>query len=124
MSGVCLLVAATVVAELPASEFTLAWRHSVEKTRWEEHYRIEDRRLTHVAASVEGHGAGMEPGADARFAEGRWTWRPALAPLSELRLALSDAAGDYELCWDRQCKPLRTLAASGADASVVVRPCR
>jgi len=97
---------------VPASEFTLAWEHSVEKTRWEERYRIEGDRLALVEASVAGSGAGMDPAPGARFANGRWSWRPALAPLPVLRLAASDYTRDYELCWNGHCSPLESLLGS------------
>jgi hypothetical protein len=124
MNAVCLLVAGVVRASLPAPEFTLAWEHSVQKTRWEERYRIDGDRLQLTQASVEGSGAGMEPGPDARFAHGRWTWRPELASLSELRLARSPYARDYELCWGGRCSRLGALLGGAPDASAVeVKAC-
>src|SRR5258705_10739760 len=75
MTGVCLLAAGMVVATIPADEFTLAWQHSVEKTRWEERYRVSGDRLALVEARVAGMGAGMEPPPGAHFANGHWSWR-------------------------------------------------
>jgi hypothetical protein len=122
--AICIIVAGVVRATLPSSEFTLAWQHSVEKTRWEERYRIEGARLALVEASVAGSGAGVEPPAGARLANGRWTWRPKVAPLSELSLANSSYAGDYELCWTGGCAALARLLGSAAGASAVeLMPC-
>ncbi len=42
--SICILVAGVVRATLPGQEFTLAWDHSVQKTRWEERYRVDDGR--------------------------------------------------------------------------------
>ena len=67
------LTAGAVVTRLAVASFTLAWTHSVEKTRWEEDWRVGARGLEIVEARVKGSGAGMEPGPDARF-DGTW-WR-------------------------------------------------
>jgi hypothetical protein len=123
MGGVCLLVAGSLAAFLPATEFTLAWRHSVEKTLWRERYHVEGARLALVEASVEGNGAGMEPGPGARVAQGRWTWQPAMPPLPELRLTVSDFTADYDVCWNGRCERLAALARATGDAVVVVQAC-
>jgi hypothetical protein len=124
MDMVCLLVAGVVRATLPAPDFTLAWTHSIEKTRWQERYRVEGDALVLVEARVEGTGAGMEPPPSARFADGAWTWRPRTS-LPELRLTLSSYAADYTLCWREGCRPLGALVGSAPDGSaVVVRPCQ
>ena len=124
VDAICIIVAGVVRATLPSSEFMLAWQHSVDKTRWEERYRIEGARLALVEASVAGSGAGMEPSAGARLTNGRWTWRPKAAPLSELILANSPYAGDYEMCWSGGCAALARLLGSAAGASVVeLIPC-
>ena len=125
MIGVCLLVAGAVQASLPADTFTLAWRHSVTKTRWEEDWRVEGNRLAAVESRVEGSGAGMDPPPGARLADGMWHWRPALAPLPELRLTLSPYTADYRLCTRAGCAPLHALVHAPADRIevVTVRPC-
>lgn len=123
MNAVCLLIAGVVRATLPAEDFTLAWDHSVQKTRWEERYRPQDHALRLVSARIQGTGAGMEPPPDATFADGWWSWQPG-TELPELRLTLSPYAGDYTLCGSRGCRSLAALAGpADAGATVVVRPC-
>jgi hypothetical protein len=118
MNAVCLIVAGVIRATLPTTDFTLAWRHSIEKTRWEERYRVEGDRLALLEARVEGSGAGMEPAPGAHFADGRWSWRPNRAPLAELKLAHSSYAPDYELCWNGRCSRLDALLGSSAAETV------
>jgi len=123
--AVCLLVSGVVAASIPASVFTLGWRHSIEKTRWEERYRVEHGNLVLVQARIEALGAGMEPPTDARLIDGWWTWKPSLAPLPELRITRSDFTQDYDLCWNGRCSALQALvgpAPKGGDV-VTVRPC-
>jgi hypothetical protein len=123
MVAVCLFVAGVVRATLPAAEFTLAWEHSVQKTRWEEHYRIDGDDLVLVEARVAGTGAGMEPPASATLRGGVWTWRPRIR-LPEIRLTHSGYTRDYTLCWRGGCRELSALAGPVEDgASIVVRRC-
>ena len=124
LNAICLIVAGVVRATLPTTELNVAWQHSVEKTHWEEHYRIDGDRLALVRARVQGMGAGMEPGPDAVLRDGWWTWRPDIGPLRELRLSHSDYTADYDLCWAGTCRKLAALAATGhASEVVIVRPC-
>ena len=60
MTGLCLGLAGVVWASLPLQQFTLAWQHSIEKTRWEEDYRVTSSGLVLGEARVRGNGAGME----------------------------------------------------------------
>jgi hypothetical protein len=123
VNAICLLVAGVVRATLPTQEFTLAWDHSVQKTRWEERYRQRDAVLQLVEARVQGTGAGMEPPPSAILNEGWWSWRPG-NELPELRLALSSYTADYTVCWGDRCRELRALVGpTDAGATVVVRPC-
>lgn len=41
--------------------------HSVEKVRWEEDWRIDEKGLFLTSARIVGMGAGMEPPSDAFF---------------------------------------------------------
>jgi hypothetical protein len=123
MDPLCLLVAGVVRAALPGEEFTLAWEHSVQKTRWEEHYRVDGSNLLLAEARIESSGAGMEPPPDAVLKNGWWSWHPrSIAPA--LTLARFSADRDYTLCWRDRCSALSALVGN-ADAAptLVVRPC-
>ncbi|MFA6313034.1 MAG: DUF1850 domain-containing protein [Sterolibacterium sp.] len=123
MAGIC-LAAGLIVATLPLHSFTLAWTHSIEKIRWEEDYRIVDRRLVLEEARIRGSGAGMEPPPDAVLKNGIWSYRPTLAPLGALRLSHSPYAAGYTLCSDGRCRPLAEILTGIADTeTVVIAPC-
>jgi len=119
VSTVCLFVAGALAASLTDPAFTIAWTHSVAKTRWVESYVVEGPSLVLVEASIEGSGAGMEPPPEAVLRGGRWHWRPYRA-LAELVLARSTFAQDHQLCTASGCRALGTLAAASPDAQVVV----
>jgi hypothetical protein len=107
------IVASGKTTVLAASAFTLAWTHSVEKTRWEEDWRVTPAGLVLVAARVEGTGAGMEIPDGAVLADGVWTYRPKLPPQGALLLARSGATGEgWELCADGQCMTIGAEAGS------------
>ncbi|GGJ03306.1 DUF1850 domain-containing protein [Halopseudomonas pertucinogena] len=108
MNALCLGLAGVVWAQVPLTEFTLAWQHSVEKIRWEEDYRLSPAGLVLEAARVRGSGAGMEIPHDAVLRDGSWHYRPQLSPLQPLRLGRSGvgAVGDYQLCGNQGCRPL------------------
>ena len=116
------LTAGTVVTRLAIASFTLSWTHSVEKTRWEEDWRVDPSALVIVEARVKGSGAGMEPGPNATFDGHWWRWRPKLPPATSLRLGRSDALPEgWTLCADGAC---RTIAGAGESAdAVVLSPC-
>lgn len=120
MPGLC-LAAGALHAFISASQFTLAWTHSIEKIRWEEDYRIENGALALVEARIRGSGAGMEIPADAILREGVWHYRPSLAPQPALHLARSDFVADYELCVER-CRPLRDWIPVAAGVTTIA-PC-
>jgi hypothetical protein len=123
-AALCLTLGATTIS-LPTTRFTLAWTHSVEKTEWQEDYRIRGDRLVLSEARIAGTGAGMEPPPDAVFRDGTWRYRPKLPPLPELRLTLSPYTADYRICWRRQCRGLAELfGAAAAEGVVTAQPCR
>jgi hypothetical protein len=111
--GVLLKTYAGVVA------FTLAWTHSVQKTEWEEDWRIADSRLILVEARVEGTGAGMEPPPDSRFDGRFWRWAPHLAPLAQVVLRRSGATDDWRLCTNGSCRALSSVLPPDADPIVL-----
>jgi hypothetical protein len=123
MDAVCLLVAGALVTTLPHPTFTLAWTHSVQKTRWTERYGVEGNTLRLLEAVVEGSGAGMEPGPDAVFRAGAWRWRPDRR-VAELVLRRSPFTPDYAICNVDGCRELDALVGPRTDDAVVtVRPC-
>jgi hypothetical protein len=128
LAGVCLALAAasgpshgSKPAEpvfLPVRQFTLAWNHSIEKTRWEEDYLIETDavggapKLVALAARVRGSGAGMEPPEGAVLRRG-WYEFPLVRPaLAELLLTRSGYTADYEWCEQGRCTPMAALLPS------------
>ncbi|MCC7039640.1 MAG: DUF1850 domain-containing protein [Burkholderiales bacterium] len=125
MLAACLLVAGTLHATFPAAHFTVEWRHSIEHTRWRESYAVQGDRIVLTEAWIEGSGAGMDAGPDARFDGHGWRWTPALAPLREIVLTLSPYTADYELCAAGQCRMLHAWAGLPRNdtARVTIRPC-
>lgn len=121
MSGLCLEVAGATV-RLAVAAFTLGWTHSVERTLWEEDWRVEAGGLVLVESRVQGSGAGMEPGPDARLEDGFFRFRPALPPLTELVLARSAEVADWRLCVRASCRELGRILP-GADGPVTLRAC-
>ena len=120
MMGLCIGLAGVVWTTLPVSELTLAWRHSVEKVRWEEDYRITTAGLVLEEARIKGAGAGMEIPDDAVLQSGSWHYRPELPPLQHLRLGRTPEAGDYQLCFDQRCHELSEwLGPPDSDQPVV-----
>lgn len=118
MTGACLLLGA-VALPLPLPVFTLSWTHSVERVEWRETWEVGEEGLTLVASAVKGSGAGMEPGPDARLAEGWWV-SPGGLSVERLALAASGGTqGGWTLCSGGTCRIL------GAEAGrpVVLAPC-
>lgn len=116
------IAGAAGVTRIAALAFTLSWTHSVEKTRWEEDWRVTRAGLEIAAARVEGSGAGMDPPQGAKFDGKFWSWKPALKPLPELLLRRSDAMPlGWNLCAQGACRQI----ASAAERADYVRlyPC-
>ncbi len=117
------LTAGAVTAVLAVESFTLAWTHSIARTRWEEDWRIEAKTLVITEARIRGTGAGMEPPADAVLKDGAWHYQPTVR-LTQLRLAHSPYAAGYELCIAGKCGPLVDhLRGAEAIATIVLQPC-
>lgn len=117
--SLCILIGAGVKA-LAVTAFTLGWTHSVEKTRWEEDWRVTPGGLELVEARVKSSGAGMEPPPEARLAHGWWRWRPDRPPLAEIVLRDSGAAGFWELCHEGGCE---ALSQGGAGDVIRLKVC-
>jgi hypothetical protein len=109
------IAAAGLAVEIAVSGFTLAWTHTVEKTEWQEDWRIEADRLLLVEARVQASGAGMEPPVDARLVGGFYTWHPHLPPLPEIVLRRAPQADDWRLCAGERCATLAELLGGDAD---------
>jgi hypothetical protein len=112
--GICLSLAALSgpVVWVPGERFTLAWTHSIEKTRWEEDYSVQWRGapaapvLMATESRIRGSGAGMEPPPDAVLHEGWWRYTPSVQQPSELPLSRSGFVADFERCDAQGCQPL------------------
>ncbi len=120
--SVCLAVGALVIS-LGASEVTLSWRHSVQKSLWEELWQEGPDGLVLAEARVQGSGAGMDPPDGAKLVDGFWRWRPDLPPLREVVMRRSGATADWRICVEGRCRPLGELVPAEADP-VVLKPCR
>jgi hypothetical protein len=122
-AALCLMLGGKTVT-LATDHVTIAWRHSVEKTDWQEDYVLRGDRLVLTEARIESTGAGMEPPQGAVLRNGWWHYVPRLKPLPELRLTLSPYTADYRLCWNGRCRALgKILDADGRTGVVVVRAC-
>ena len=117
---VCIHAGGKVIT-LAAGVFTLSWTHSVEKTRWQEQWIATPQGLVVQEARVQGSGAGMEPGENARREGNWWVWTPNVAPLRELVLASSGATGSgWTICDADGCREL----GREQQQPIVLRPCR
>jgi hypothetical protein len=114
------LASAGVVKMLSVAAFTLAWTHSVEKTEWREDWRITPQGLELVEARVKGSGAGMEPPDDARLVDGWFQWQPKHAPMPQVVLGNSGAAGEWRVCGDGRCRTLSEIFQHPVGANVTV----
>jgi hypothetical protein len=103
------LASAGVVKSLAVASFMLSWTHSIEKTEWQEDWRVTPRGLEIVEARVKGSGAGMEPPSEARLVDGWFRWKPQLPILPEVVLGNSGLAGEWRLCMDGRCQDLSAI---------------
>ena len=103
------LASAGVVKTLSIAAFTLVWTHSIEKTDWQEDWRVTPQGLLLTQARVKGFGAGMEPPPEARLVHGWFQWRPERGPMPQVVLGNSGAAGEWRLCHDGNCRTLSEI---------------
>jgi hypothetical protein len=103
------LASAGVIKALSISAFTLVWTHSIEKVDWQEDWRITSQGLQLTQARVKGSGAGMEPPPEARLVNGWFQWEPKRAPMQQVQLGNSGAAGEWRLCSNGQCRTLSEI---------------
>ena len=109
------LAAAGIAVEIAASAFTLSWTHTIERTAWEEHWRVEPDGLVLDEARVKGSGAGMEPPEGAMPKDGFYTWRPDLPAQQDIVLRRAPEAGDWRLCAAGRCASLGEWLGKEAD---------
>lgn len=104
--SLCLLAGGKLTA-FALTAFTLTWTHTVERTAWEEDWRVTGDGLVLIEARIKGSGAGMEPPPSARFDGTWWRYSPALPPQQRLLLAHSAAPNSrWSLCWEGGCSEL------------------
>lgn len=117
--SLCILSAGKMTV-LALAAFTLSWTHSVEKTRWEEDWRVTSAGLQIVEARVQGSGAGMEPPQGSRLENGWWVYVPDMKALPRIVLAASGATGDgWTICAPGSCMVL----GAAAGGPVVLQTC-
>ncbi|TPQ30033.1 DUF1850 domain-containing protein [Bradyrhizobium guangdongense] len=118
--SLCLASAGSVKA-LSLAAFTLVWTHSIEKVDWQEDWRVTPSGLQLVQARVKGTGAGMEPPPEARLVDGWFQWTPNSAPMQEVVLGNSGAAGEWRLCAGGKCRTLSDILGHpiGADVTTM-----
>ncbi len=118
--SLCILAAGKTTV-LAVASFTLAWTHSVERTRWIETWTVTETGLKPVEARVKGSGAGMEPPEGARLEKGWWVFRPSVPFQSRLALAASGATGaGWKICGGGTCL---SVGAAAADRPVMLSAC-
>ena len=112
------LASAGAVKALSLAAFTLVWTHSIEKTDWQEDWRVTPQGLELVQARVKGSGAGMEPPPEARLVDGWFQWRPKRAAMPQVVLGNSGAADEWWLCHDGNCRTLSEIFGHPVGADV------
>ncbi|WP_442593656.1 DUF1850 domain-containing protein [Parapusillimonas sp. JC17] len=126
--GVCLALASAPDAPqfLPIQEFTLAWTHSIEKTRWEEDYTVvapispgRSPTLKAGRARIHGSAAGMEPPPNAVWHKGWYEYQPTVQPLDPLRLTRSGYTADYEWCTQGTCRSMTEILPSDGGVTLL-----
>ena len=116
------LAAGALLIPLSASEVTLSWRHSVQKSLWEELWRQGSDGLVLTEARIQGSGAGMDPPDGAKLVDGFWGWKPNL-PARRYGVRRRPAAtADWRVCVESRCRTLDEMLPAEADP-VVMKPC-
>ncbi|MEN3346618.1 MAG: hypothetical protein V7632_253 [Bradyrhizobium sp.] len=114
------LASAGVVKTLSMAAFTLVWTHSIEKTAWQEDWRITSAGLELTQARIKGFGAGMEPPPEGRLVGGWFQWAPPQVARPEVVLGNSGAAGEWQLCHAGRCQTLSQVFGHPIGANVTV----
>ncbi|WP_291551449.1 DUF1850 domain-containing protein [Bosea sp. (in: a-proteobacteria)] len=93
----------------------MSWRHSVQKTLWQETWRETPDGLALTEARIEGSGAGMDPPDGAKLIDGFWRWHPDLPALREVVMRRSGATADWQICIRDTCRALGSYLPAEAD---------
>ncbi|MEQ9108900.1 MAG: DUF1850 domain-containing protein [Limnobacter sp.] len=98
--SVCVFIAGKSAACLAGLLFSLSWTHSIEKTKWIEHWQVQNEQLVLQETFVKGSGAGIDPAPTAVLEAGWYRWKPLqTVELSSLSLANSELTPDnWMLC--------------------------
>jgi hypothetical protein len=118
------LLGGALLATLPGEVFQLRWTHSVARAEWREVWRVAPNgALILEEARINGTGAGMEPGPDARRIDDWLVWKPDAPPLPEVTLAASDYTAEHVLCTGDDCRALSVWTGGIRDAAVTLKGC-
>lgn len=103
---------------------TLRWTHSIEKSVWEEDYRLQGNTLIVDSARVTSTGAGMEPPEGSILKNGAWHYTPKIPPLPSLQLRHSTYVAPYIICTKARCKTVpEWLPGLPEEAILSLEPC-
>jgi hypothetical protein len=111
---ICLLAAGATI-RLGTLALTLAWTHSIEKTRWEEDWRATSAGLVLDEDRIQATGAGMEPPPDAHFDGKWWHYKTTTPPMKKVILRRSGATADWQVCIAGRCKPMGDYVGKDTD---------
>jgi len=100
--------------------FTLAWTHSIEKTDWQEDWRITPQGLELVQARIKGFGAGMSRRRTRAWSMAGFQWQPKRRRCRKSSSAFR-RAGEWRLCIGGNCRTLSEILASRL--VLMSRPC-
>ena len=119
----CLLAAGATV-RLGTVALTLAWTHSIEKTRWEEDYRATAAGIVVTQDRIQGTGAGMEPPPDAVFDGQWWRYDPHTPPMPQVILRRSGmTVSDWQVCINGACRTMGSYLPDPAADPVTLTTC-
>ena len=103
------LASRACVKTLSIAAFTLVWTHSVEKVDWQEDWRITPGGLRTGAGPRQGFRRRHGAAAGGAAVDGWFQWQPRRAPMPEVVLGNSGAAGEWRLCHDGSCRTLSEI---------------
>ncbi|MCZ4353393.1 DUF1850 domain-containing protein [Roseovarius aestuarii] len=107
--------------ELPDATFTLQWMHSIEKSGWEETWRVTNAGFMPINARIKTGGSGMEPPPSSVFVDGWYVYRPEIGPVPEIVIPDSSFTAPMQICVQDDCSPLSEVAKRRTDD---IRPIR